>query len=173
MQADPMVPKCDSLLSHWRRQLRPSQKERYPGNLRTSVGESFIVPKDNGQNQNHFSTKRDASGFFLTRAFQIFLQAEEVVSLPTRKLRRLIVNTATGEFLAPNGKWTAHEQEAENFKDITSVLEACAKYKVEQAEILLRFEEGHDFDMRLPLRRSARRAGGGASNNQNSPRKSA
>ena len=94
------------------------------------------------------------------------------MSLPTRKLRRLIVNTTTGEFLAPNGKWTVHEQEAENFNDITSVLEACAKYKIEQAEILLRFEEGRAFDMRLPLRRSARRAGGGASD-QNSPRKTA
>ena len=83
------------------------------------------------------------------------------------------MNTTTGEFLAPNGKWTVHEEEAENFQDITSVLEACAKYKVEQAEILLRFEEGRDFDMRLPLRRSGRRAEGGGSNQQDSPRKRA
>jgi len=85
------------------------------------------------------------------------------VSLPTRKLKRMIVDTTTGHFLAADGKWTLREEEAQNFDDITSVIEACAKYKIEQAEVLLRFQEGDHFDVRLPLRRTHRRAQGNES----------
>ena len=68
------------------------------------------------------------------------------------KLKRLIVDPATGQYLARGGKWTSLEEEAIDFADIMSVIVACAKHRIKDAEVLLRFHEGAKFDVRLPLR---------------------
>jgi hypothetical protein len=75
------------------------------------------------------------------------------VAASRTKLKRLIVNPTTGEFLARGGKWTGDEEEAIDFADIMSVIVACAKHRIKDAEVLLRFREGEKFDVRLPLRR--------------------
>jgi hypothetical protein len=77
------------------------------------------------------------------------------VSGSRSKLKRLIVDPATGQYLARGGKWTAHEDEAIDFADIMSVIVACAKHRIKDAEVLLRFHEGEKFDVRLPLRQRA------------------
>jgi hypothetical protein len=74
------------------------------------------------------------------------------VSGSRTKLKRLIVDPATGQYLARGGKWTSHEEEAIDFADIMSVIVACAKHRIKDAEVLLRFHEGEKFDVRLPLR---------------------
>jgi hypothetical protein len=70
---------------------------------------------------------------------------------PPKKFKRLIVDCATGQFFAPGSKWTRNEEEALDFNDIMSAIAASATLRVKTAEVLLRFREGNEFDIRLPL----------------------
>jgi len=74
------------------------------------------------------------------------------VSLPKQNFKRLIVDPATGKYLAPGGIWTDDEEEAINFMDISSALFACAQHKIHDAEVLLRFTHHTTPDVRLPMR---------------------
>jgi hypothetical protein len=68
-----------------------------------------------------------------------------------KKFKRLIVDSATGRFFAPGGKWTFNEEEALDFDDTMSAIAASATLSVKTAEVLFRFREGNEFDIRLPL----------------------
>ena len=70
---------------------------------------------------------------------------------PPKKFKRLIVDCATGQFFAPGGKWTLNEEEALDFNDTMSAIAASATLRVKTAEVLFRFREGNEFDIRLPL----------------------
>ncbi len=72
-----------------------------------------------------------------------------------KPVRRLLVHGDTGKFLKSDGGWTTDEEEAVNFNDITSLILACSKHRVQKAEVLLRFASTRKFDVRLPLRSSA------------------
>jgi hypothetical protein len=68
----------------------------------------------------------------------------------TKPSKRLIVDPGTGRFLKADGGWTTEEAEAVNFNDIATLLRACSKHKVKNAEVLLRFET-RKLDVRFPL----------------------
>jgi hypothetical protein len=56
-----------------------------------------------------------------------------------KRLKRLIVDCDTGQFLAPEGKWTPNEGEALEFSDTTSAIVACGALGIKTAQVLLRF----------------------------------
>jgi hypothetical protein len=66
------------------------------------------------------------------------------------KPKRLIVDAETGQFLKSDGAWTIDELEAMNFNDVAEVIIACSKHHVRNAQVLFRFQNGHD--VRVPLR---------------------
>jgi hypothetical protein len=66
------------------------------------------------------------------------------------KPKRLVVDAETGKFLKPDGAWTEDELQAMNFDDVAEVIIACSKHHVRNAELLFRFQTGHD--VRIPLR---------------------
>ena len=67
-----------------------------------------------------------------------------------RKFKRLIIDPATGKFLAPGGQWTADEEHALDFTDLMSAIIACATLRTKtQVHVLLRFREGKQYDIRL------------------------
>jgi len=70
---------------------------------------------------------------------------------PPKQFKRLIVDSATGQFFAPGGKWTLNEEEALDFNDIMSAIAVSATLRIKKAEVLLRFREGTEFDIRLPF----------------------
>ena len=70
-----------------------------------------------------------------------------------QKLKRLIIDSATGQFLAPGGKWTPNEGEALDFCNIISAIAACGTLRIKKtAQVLVRFGDEEGFDIRLPLR---------------------
>jgi hypothetical protein len=68
-----------------------------------------------------------------------------------KPLKRLIIDSKTGLFLKRDGGWTAEESEAMDFEDIGALLRSCSKHRVRNAEVLLRFDSAHQFDVRFPL----------------------
>jgi hypothetical protein len=71
------------------------------------------------------------------------------------EFKRLVIHAETGKFLKADGSWTTNEAEAMNFNDITSVILACSRHRVRNAQVLLRFTTSGRFDVRLPLRSTA------------------
>jgi hypothetical protein len=69
----------------------------------------------------------------------------------SKPLKRLIIDPKTGRFLKRDGGWTAEETEAMDFEDIAALLRSCSKHRVKNAEVLLRFNSAHKFDVRFPL----------------------
>jgi hypothetical protein len=76
------------------------------------------------------------------------------VPTPQKHFKRLIIDSSTGKFLTEGGGWTTDENEAVVFENIVAVIAACAKHDVKSAEVLLRFREGSNFDLRLPIKRA-------------------
>jgi hypothetical protein len=84
------------------------------------------------------------------------------VSESPQKLKRLIIDSATGQFLAPGGKWTPNEGEALDFCNIISAIAACGTFRIKKtAQVLVRFGDEKGFDIRLPLREEGGRHGAG------------
>jgi len=74
------------------------------------------------------------------------------VSITSKSLKRLIVDSG-GRFLKADGGWTTVETEAMDFEDIATLLRACSKHRVRNAEVLLRFRSARQFEVRFPLPR--------------------
>jgi len=72
-------------------------------------------------------------------------------------LKRLVIHRQTGHFLNKDGRWSADESKAMHFDTITAVVQTCAKLGVTDAQILLRSENAHAFEVRLPLPQAARK----------------
>jgi hypothetical protein len=68
-----------------------------------------------------------------------------------KPIKRLIIDSNTGQFLKEGGGWTFDESEALNFKDILSVLKSCFEHRADHAEVLLRFRSEPAFDVRIPF----------------------
>ena len=70
---------------------------------------------------------------------------------PDKAPKRLVVESKTGRYLKQDGTWTIDEAEAIDFEDIAALIRICAKHHVKDAQVLLRFELDHRFDVRIPL----------------------
>jgi hypothetical protein len=74
--------------------------------------------------------------------------------LPKKTYKRFIVDSSTGKFLGRDGSWTSDETQAVEFDDVLAAIFACAKHRIGNAQILLRFSGSDKYDVRLPLRQS-------------------
>jgi len=75
-------------------------------------------------------------------------------------MTRYILHAPTGRYLKPNGSWTREPKEALRFDDIFSAVRFCVQKELGDAELLIHFEDGENFDIHLPLKtphQSARR----------------
>jgi hypothetical protein len=77
------------------------------------------------------------------------------VDLPKRTFKRLIADPKSGKFLAPDGQWMTDEAEGMHFYSLSAAISACAKHRVLDAEVVLRFSGGQTFDVRVPVRHDA------------------
>src|SRR5256885_11104489 len=68
---------------------------------------------------------------------------------PYTTLFRSVVDAKTGKFLARSGNWTSNDLEAADFDDVAGAIFACAKHRIHDAQILLRFARSHRSDVRL------------------------
>jgi len=64
--------------------------------------------------------------------------------------KRLLHDPRTGCFLGEKGRWTPNQEEARNFPNLLAVVSFCAQHHVNDAELVLRFEES-GFEVRLPV----------------------
>ena len=63
----------------------------------------------------------------------------------------MIVDSQSGRFLKTGGGWTLDECEAASFDNVVILLEECRRAAVKHPQVLLRFEDKPDVDIRLPL----------------------
>jgi hypothetical protein len=69
----------------------------------------------------------------------------------SQEFKRLIVHRETGLFLKEDGNWTSAESEAMDFQDLITLLTGCARHRLKNAEVLIRFIDLPRGDIRLPL----------------------
>ena len=70
--------------------------------------------------------------------------------MPNQKpIVRVIRNKTTGEFLTESG-WTKDFDQAIRFRDGFHAVEACQKYQLKEAELVLRFEH-NELDVAVPI----------------------
>ena len=63
--------------------------------------------------------------------------------------RRVLRNNTTGQFFTATGLWTDNPAEAHNFPSYLSVLEACSRHRLADAEVLFRRDQ-MEFVLPLP-----------------------
>jgi hypothetical protein len=68
-----------------------------------------------------------------------------------RSPKRLVVDNKTGRYLKQDGTWTLDEAEAIDFEDVSTLIRICAQHHIKDAQVLLRFNPEHKFDVRIPL----------------------
>lgn len=68
---------------------------------------------------------------------------------PYSSVRRLVFDSETGGFLKADGTWTPDESVAMNFLDIDHLIKTCRRYRIQNAEMLLRFVGSNEFDVRF------------------------
>jgi len=64
----------------------------------------------------------------------------------------MLVDSGTGRFLKKDGGWTADQSRAASFDDYEALIERCRSTAVKQPEIVLRFNNDPQLDVRVPLR---------------------
>jgi hypothetical protein len=67
-------------------------------------------------------------------------------------MTRYIIHAPTGRYLKANGCWTRETKEALSFDDIFSAVRVCVQQQLGEAELLIHFEDGENFDIHLPLK---------------------
>ena len=66
-------------------------------------------------------------------------------------VRVLVQRKATREFLRARKRWTLHEPDALDFKKTARAIEHCVRERIEDAQLVLAFEENRQLDIILPI----------------------
>jgi len=63
----------------------------------------------------------------------------------------LVQRKGTREFLRAQRRWTPHESDALDFKKTARAIEHCVRERIEDAQLVLAFEENRQLDIILPV----------------------
>jgi hypothetical protein len=66
-------------------------------------------------------------------------------------VRVLVQRKGTREYLRAPRQWTRHEPEAIDFEKTVRAVEHCIREKIQDAQLVLAFEEDRNLDIVLPL----------------------
>lgn len=67
------------------------------------------------------------------------------------QIKRVIRDQHTGRYLAEGGKWSDRREEGMHFQSIEEASAMCAKFTLQDVELVLQFDGSEEYDVVLDL----------------------